>query len=327
LPDTPITPGMDGIAAPAPPARSPGLHPYARVAIYLLGYFVFALVVSVGGAIVLGMLAGTGIVRLPEISPALAQMGIEKIIEFLSPYLLPLVLFLTLYTIGYTWAFMRIVERRPLRSLGLSWRRGSPSDFVKGIGLAVLVLGMVFAFSLATGAIRVLGFARPASPTGSVVGYLAGALVAFLSVGLYEEVMFRGYVLQTLSERSGRFVAILVSSIIFALLHGANPGADAFGMLNTTAIAFILSVLYFRTQSLWMPIGFHFAWNFSLGYVYSLPVSGIPLHGILNVVEVDRASRVTGGSYGPEAGLACTIALAAWGAWLIWKRTGRRAPV
>jgi membrane protease YdiL (CAAX protease family) len=318
------TPDMGATVAPAPPARSPGLHPYGRVAIYLVGYFVVALAISVVLAVVLGTLAGLGLVRLPDIDPAIASMGIEEIIRFLSPYLLPLVLALAVYTIGYTWAFMRIFDGAPLRSLGLRRRQGSFSDFAKGVGLAVLILGMIFAFSLATGAIRVQGFARPAPPTTNAAGYLVGALIAFLSVGLYEEIMFRGYVLQTLNQRAGRLVSILVSSIIFALLHGANPGADAFGMLNTTAIAVILSVLYFRTQSLWMPIGFHFAWNFFLGYVYSLPVSGIPLHGVLNVVEVDRESRMTGGGYGPEAGLACTIALAAWGAWLIWKRTGRR---
>jgi hypothetical protein len=85
----------------------------------------------------------------------------------------------------------------------------------------------------------------------------------------------------------------------------------------------LLSVLYFRTGSLWMPVGFHFAWNFFLGYVYSMPVSGLPLYGLLDVTEVDPQSRLSGGTYGPEAGLACTIALAIWGAWLIWRRTGR----
>jgi hypothetical protein len=117
--------------------------------------------------------------------------------------------------------------------------------------------------------------------------------------------------------------SIIISSVIFAVFHGANPDADVTGIFNTALIGAVLCALYFRSGSLWMPIGFHAAWNFSLGYLYSLPVSGIPLYGILKVVEVESDSRLTGGSYGPEAGLLSTIVIAAVGIWLIWKRTGR----
>ena len=254
---------------------------------------------------------------------AVDAMDIEAILKIMEPYLLPLVIVTGIYTILYTWGFARIVDRRSLSDLGLGLRRGWGGDFAKGAVLAILILGIIFAFSLAIGSIRVEGFVRPAPENVNVVGYLIGAVLAFLSVGVYEELMFRGYVLQRLNDRAGKVASVIVSSIIFALLHGFNPGADVFGIVNTIGIAVILCVLYFRTGSLWMPIGFHAAWNFSLGYLYSLPVSGIPLYGILNVVEVDSESRLTGGSYGPEAGLFCTIALAIWGGWLIWKRTGR----
>jgi hypothetical protein len=156
-----------------------------------------------------------------------------------------------------------------------------------------------------------------------VLAYLVGAIIGFFFVGLYEEVMFRGYILQRLADGAGKPLAIIISAVLFAFLHIFNPGSDPFGIFNTIIIGVLLSVLYFRTRSLWMPVGFHFAWNFFLGYVYSMPVSGLPLYGLLDVTEVDPQSRLSGGTYGPEAGLACTIALAIWGAWLIWKRTGR----
>jgi membrane protease YdiL (CAAX protease family) len=283
------------------------------------------------GAVAAGILFGTGLVEPPEFFTALetletAALDVEGIIAALEPYLLYLVIVTGLFTIVYTWAFIHLVDRKRLRSLGLHTSPGWFMDFAKGAGLAVLVLGVIFAFSIIVGSIRVEGFAYPAPEGGNAVAYLLGALAAFLIVGFYEEIMFRGYVLQRLNERAGRAVSIIVASLLFAVLHGANPGADAFGIFNTTIIAIILSVLYFRTRSLWMPVGFHFAWNFFLGYVYSMPVSGLPIYGILNVTEVDPESRLTGGSYGPEAGLACTIALALWGVWLIWKRTGRRDP-
>jgi membrane protease YdiL (CAAX protease family) len=219
---------------------------------------------------------------------------------------------------------VRVFDRRRLRDLGVALRSGWGGDFARGVALAVLILGVVFAFSLATGSIRVEGFTRPAPEGANVATYLIGALLAFLVVGFYEELMFRGYVLQRLNDRAGKVASVVVSSLIFAVFHGANPQADVFGILNTAMIGAVLCALYFRTGSLWMSIGFHAAWNFSLGYVYSLPVSGVPLYGILKVVEVEPGSRLTGGSYGPEAGLLSTIVIALLGVWLIWRRTGRR---
>lgn len=296
-----------------------------RVVLYLIGYGVVLLVISFVLAMAAGILAGAGVIELPPIEPGIAPLDVESAVELLAPYLLPLAVLSGLYTLAYTWAFMRLVERRPLRSLGLWFRAGWFADFARGGGLAILILAIVFAFSLITGSIRVEGLARPAPETTSVLGYLLGAIIGFFFVGLYEEVMFRGYILQRLAEGAGRPLAIIISAVVFAFLHVFNPGSDPFGIFNTTIIGVLLSVLYFRTGSLWMPVGFHFAWNFFLGYVYSMPVSGLPLHGLLDVTEVDPQSRVSGGSYGPEAGLACTIALAIWGAWLIWRRTGRRS--
>ncbi len=311
-------------ATPMPPPVRRGPGPYGKVILYLVGYFVVGIVVSIFFAMIAGILIGFGVIDSTPLDSITPTMNIEEILEYISPYLFPLAIITGLYTILYTWAFMWIVDRKPLVSLGLYFKRGWASDFAKGAALALLILGVIFTFSIAIDQVRVEGFARPAPEGTPIALYLLGAIVAFFVVGLYEEVMFRGYILQRLSERASKVVATIISSIVFAVLHGANPGADAFGIFNTTIIGVILCVLYFRTQSLWMPVGFHFAWNFSLGYLYSLPVSGLPIYGVLNVVEVDPDSRLTGGSYGPEAGLACTVALAIWGGWLIWKRTGRR---
>ena len=317
--DMPVTGGP-------PPAQRPVFGPFVSVLLYIVGYFVVGLLLASGGAVALGLLVGFGVVQAPLIDQELASVGatdIEGLLRVLEPYLLPLVVATGLYSILYTWVFARVFDKRRLRDLGLRAHRGWVGNFAKGAALAFLVLGAVFAFSLATGSIRVEGLARAAPEGTSVVAYLLGTVLAFLTVGVYEELMFRGYVLQRLSDGTGRVASVVISSVVFAVLHGFNPGADVLGIVNTVFIGVILCVLYFRTRSLWMSIGFHTAWNFSLGYIYSLPVSGLPLYGILKVVEVDPGSRLTGGSYGPEAGFASTIALAAWGAWLIWKRTGR----
>lgn len=266
---------------------------------------------------------GLGVIPEPAIDVGM-ELGVEEILKLIEPFLLPIVLVVALYSVAYTWLFVHVFDRRRLRSFGLRLTPGWGAEFARGAVLAVGVVGIIFLVSLVTRSISVEGFARPAPEGTSVAGYLVGMLLAFLAVGFYEELMFRGYVLQRLNERASRVAAVIVSSVIFAFMHGVNPGTDVFSLFNTTLIAVLLAVLYFRTGSLWMPIGFHFAWNFSLGYIYSLPVSGIPLHGILDVVQADRASPMTGGTYGPEAGLACTIGLAAWAAWLALRRAARR---
>jgi membrane protease YdiL (CAAX protease family) len=302
------------------------LNPYVRVLLFILGYFAVAIALSVAVAVGAGILIGVGALPEPSMELSSPAMSVEDILELIAPWLLPIAIATGLYSIFYTWLFLRVFDRRPLTDLGVRLTRGSLADFARGCALAFVILTIVFVFSWATGAIRVEGFARPAPEGTPVAAYLLGAIVAFLCVGVYEELMFRGYVLQALEERGSKVAAVIVSSLLFAILHFANPGADPTGLINTALIGALLAAVYLRTRSLWMPIGFHFAWNFLLGYVYSLPVSGLPLHGLLEITEVESESRLTGGSYGPEAGLLTTIAVGAWAAWLIWRHTKRRAP-
>ncbi|MBD3367257.1 MAG: CPBP family intramembrane metalloprotease [Candidatus Eisenbacteria bacterium] len=302
------------------------INPYVRVILFVVGYFAVAIALSVAVAIGAGLLIGLGVIPEPDIQMTSPTMSIDEILEMIAPWLLPIAIGTGLFSILYTWLFLRVFDKRPLTDLGISWRPGAGADFARGCALAFVILTIIFVFSWTTGGIRVEGFARPAPDGTPVAAYLLGAVVAFLAVGLYEELMFRGYVLQAIEDRGSKVAAIIISSLVFALLHSANPGADPMGILNTALIGALLAAVYLRTRTLWMPIGFHFAWNFLLGYVYSLPVSGLPIHGMLEITELESESRLTGGSYGPEAGLLTTVAIGVWAAWLIWRHTKRRAP-
>jgi len=302
------------------------LNPYVRVLFFLIGYFAVAIALSIAVAMGAGLLIGFGVLPEPPVEMSSPTLSMDEILGMIAPWLLPIAIATALYSILYTWLFIRVFDKRPLRDLGTALTPGWAADFGKGCALAFVILSVIFVFSWSTGTIRIEGFARPAPDGTPVIAYLLGAIVAFLMVGFYEELMFRGYVLQALEERGNRVAAIIVSSLLFAILHFANPGADPTGLLNTALIGALLAAIYLRTRSLWMPIGFHFAWNFLLGYVYSLPVSGLPLHGLLEITELEPESKLTGGSYGPEAGLLTTVAIAVWAAWFIWRHTKRRAP-
>ncbi len=305
----------------APPPR---FGPVTSIILYLVGYLVVGLVITVFASILFAILIEAGLVEAPSMDLADAGMDTAKILELLGPLFFPLMIIVGIYSIAYTWGFVRLFDRRPFSSLGIGFVPGWRLDFGRGIGLAALLLAVVFLISLASGGIAVVGFQRPAPPDQALVPYLLLAIAALIAVGVYEELMFRGYILQRLNEKTGPFVAVIVSSLIFALLHVTNPGANFVGLINTWLIGALLCSLYFRSRSLWLPIGFHFGWNFLLGFAYSLPVSGLPFHGILEVVELEPESRLAGGIYGPEGGFALLIGLALLAAWLIWKRTKPR---
>jgi uncharacterized protein len=152
-------------------------------------------------------------------------------------------------------------------------------------------------------------------------------ILAVLSVliagSLAEELMFRGYPFQRLVEAIGAGGAILVFSLLFAFVHYMNPGANAWGLLNTVVIGVVLSVTYLRTRALWLPWGLHFAWNATLGLLFGLPVSGLRLFNVVLRTTATGPTWLTGGSYGMEASLpgACVVLL---GLIVVWRAPLRR---
>jgi len=147
---------------------------------------------------------------------------------------------------------------------------------------------------------------------------IAVVLFVLLSGALAEELMFRGYPFQRLVEATGAPGAIVVFSVLFGLVHLLNPGASAWGLLNTVAIGVLLSLAYLRTRTLWLPWGLHFAWNLALGLILGLPVSGLRLFNMAVHASVTGPKWLTGGSYGVEASAPCAVAILA-GLLMLWR--------
>lgn len=129
---------------------------------------------------------------------------------------------------------------------------------------------------------------------------------------LLEELMFRGYPFQRLVESIGAVGAILVLSALFGAVHLDNPnsgGVLSWGFFNTIAVGVLFSVAYLRSRSLWLPIGMHFGWNFFLGVVFGLPVSGLRDFNVLSYSVTRGSKLLTGGAYGLEASLTGAIVI------------------
>ncbi|HJW43891.1 MAG TPA: CPBP family intramembrane glutamic endopeptidase, partial [Geothrix sp.] len=122
----------------------------------------------------------------------------------------------------------------------------------------------------------------------------------------------RGYPFQRLVQGAGPWVGQLVFAALFALAHWSNPGmagaTKAWATLNIGLAAILLGFCYLRTGSLALPIGVHLGWNWAQGSLLGFGVSGTTdIKGLWTPVFHGRPEWLTGGAFGLEASLPCTL--------------------
>jgi hypothetical protein len=120
------------------------------------------------------------------------------------------------------------------------------------------------------------------------------------------EVLARGYIFQTIQLQSNGIWAIIVTSIIFVLYHAAGLQGNWLPALNVFLAGILFGVAYYRTGNLWLPIAIHFAWNFLLGPILGLSVSGQDLANNWHLFTLQGPSLFTGGTFGIEGSLIVT---------------------
>jgi uncharacterized protein len=200
----------------------------------------------------------------------------------------------------------RVIDHEPFTSIGLQIRTGAASEAALGFALGV---GLVCAITGVERAAGVIHFEMSGlGGTRAGLAIAAGVIIIFISA-MTEEMLFRGYPFQRLMEGINTAGALAIASMIFGSLHAGNPHATVLGVINTVLAGILLSVCYLKTRSLWLPIGFHSAWNASLALV-GLPVSGLNLVPVpWRAVAGPSAAWFHGGDYGPEGGIVGSIAL------------------
>jgi hypothetical protein len=114
-----------------------------------------------------------------------------------------------------------------------------------------------------------------------------------------------------LIEGTNTLAATAALSALFGIGHLLTPQANWLTALNLTAFGVMLALGYVCTRALWLPSGLHFSWNFFMRHIYALPVSGRESADALLVVHQQGPGWLTGGSYGPEAGVPALILLTA----------------
>jgi membrane protease YdiL (CAAX protease family) len=139
-------------------------------------------------------------------------------------------------------------------------------------------------------------------------------LVLYLFVAIFEETTFRGFIFVTLEQKWGSFIAITTTSLIFGLSHLLDPVPGMSFAHHLRAALFIglevgvlLNAAFLLTRNLWLGIGIHWAWNFFEGPFFGVSVSGMNEPAPLFLAHTIGRNLLTGGIFGPEAGVVCLV--------------------
>jgi membrane protease YdiL (CAAX protease family) len=239
----------------------------------------------------------------------------------------------------------RFVDERSYTALGFERSRVWWADLGFGLALGLALPAVVFGVELAAGYVRVTGTlvsrADASVPVAPAVDpWLALALVAayFVAVAVFEELLFRAYLLATLTEgfawveaiaagaadgRRAVVAAALATSLLFGAGHAANPAATLRGVAIIACYGGLLAATVLLTGRIAVAIGFHLTWNLAISSVFGFPVSGFTAPVTVLAVEQSGPALVTGGRFGPEAGLVSLVALALGTAvvvgWVRWR--------
>lgn len=191
---------------------------------------------------------------------------------------------------------------------------GALGFYLDGEAVGESVRGLLLGIGTAAAAVAVMaaaGVVRWTADAGTAAGVVREGVWAlgFLAVpAAAEEALFRGYPLQALARSWGPLPALVVTSVGFGVLHLANPGITAVALVNLVVAGAFLGVVYLRTGSLWWATAAHLGWNWALGFLADLPVSGLELMDAPLWEGVPRgASWLSGGAFGPEGSVLTTV--------------------
>lgn len=209
-----------------------------------------------------------------------------------------------LMLVGYLSAAILVLRWRklPLSLLGMSLR-GRGKDLLAGLGVAVLLYAVGFGTSLLMGTVEI-------ASVEWVPRDLLGTLLFFLLVAVTEEVMLRGFVLgRMLSAGMNCFVALFLSSVLFSAMHLFNPNFALLPFVNILLAGCLLGASFLYTRNLCFPVVLHWFWNWLQGPVLGYEVSGMDSGETLLTLRLTGSDLLTGGSFGFEGSLLCTVLL------------------
>ena len=199
--------------------------------------------------------------------------------------------------------FWRVLDGRKLKDIGLTNIKSSSKDLCIGLLIGAISFTIVAIVLLTTKSVELANdFNKPKFSLVLII-----QLIIFIFVGINEE-LFRGYCMTVLKQTKKSWIPIIVSSVIFALMHSMNAGISLLAYINLFLFGISMGYLFMKTKNIWMCIGYHITWNYFQGDIFGFLVSGNSTDSIYNI-KVISPNLINGGSFGPEGGLVVTVLL------------------
>lgn len=262
-----------------------------KVLAFILIFFVAGVL---GEAVVIGLYTGMGYDPLHGVMP-------EGQIAGLIPYY-GYILFSVIAIL-----YCKLIEKRSMRDIGFT-KRGT--DYLLGIGVAVAMLVLVLFLCLVTGSVSFLRINRDMS-----ISVLLLWGLAFIIQGSEEEILCRGFLMNTLKKKIPLPAAVFISSTAFVIPHLImTPILDSglvyalIGIANLYLISVLFSIIVLWRGNIWVSCGLHAAWNYVLNIILGLTVSGndAKMDGLF-LIGINKLNIINGSEYGFEAGIATTV--------------------
>jgi uncharacterized protein len=273
-----------------------------KIAILLLVYEIISFIIVDVFSSSIGFIADTanrGTAAPSQISAIIINLINNNLVLWLIMSILDFACLMLVINI-----ILRIIDKKRFKDIGLMSVFKRSNDFVFGLLMGAISMTLIFLVLLATGNITLReNLLKPNFSMTAAVG-----IITYIIVGIKEEVLSRGYCINVLNQMNNPALSVFISSIIFSALHLFNPNVKLFGLINIVLVGFLLGFMYLKSGNLWMPIGYHIAWNYFQGSVFGFPVSGITQKGVYSI-SVYQDNLLTGGSFGPEAGVLATIVI------------------
>lgn len=205
---------------------------------------------------------------------------------------------------------VKVIEKRSFSSIGFNknnWLKKYSLGFLIGLAMMSIIVLILFPFGYITVE------KNPIQPVGiSAIASVLVILLGWIIQGATEEIVTRGWLLNVLSTKYNIGVGLLISSTLFGLMHLTNPNVNYMAVINIILVGLFYGLYVIKTNDLWAVCGMHSAWNFAQGNIFGFKVSGLDVSiGSLIDLNLVGSDFVTGGIFGPEAGITATFILLA----------------
>lgn len=188
----------------------------------------------------------------------------------------------------YTYFYKKIEGRKILEFSG----SGLFKNVISGVLIGTITLVLTVLVIYIWGNFRIVS-------VNSISSMVTPFAVAF-SVAVFEEILLRGIIFRIAEEKLGSYISLLISAIIFGVVHLFNPDRSVVSSICIGVAGFMFGASYIYGRSLWLPIAIHFSWNFMQSGVFGTITSGNEKSGSLFTTHISGNELITGGAFGPE---------------------------